>query len=99
MTDLIRQPDTQTHQNLIDWQRSAQGAFADNTELALANDVRVFASWCRRKGLPSMPATPATVAGFVDDMVLVRKVNTVARYVSSISTLHKAAGLPSPTQT
>ncbi|MFB0488751.1 hypothetical protein ABIE45_001337 [Methylobacterium sp. OAE515] len=46
--------------------RAARGAFADNTLRALAADSRIFAAWCREAGRAMLPATPETVAAFID---------------------------------
>ena len=74
----------------------AGGAFSPNTERALRADVQVFAAWCRQHFRTAFPASPATVAAFVDDMAGVRTPATVRRYVSSIGTLHKALRQKNP---
>ncbi len=75
---------------------AARGAFAPNTERALRADVAVFTGWCAASGLGALPATPATVAAFVDAMGVTKAPATVRRYVSSIATFHRAARLPNP---
>ncbi|AWV19811.1 integrase (plasmid) [Methylobacterium sp. XJLW] len=76
--------------------RAARGAFADNTVRALAADSRVFAAWCREAGRAMLPATPDTVAAFIDVQAEIKSRATVERYRSSIAALHRAAGLPNP---
>jgi integrase len=76
---------------------ASRGAFAKNTERAVRADLAVFAGWCTEHGVPSCPASPATVAAFLDDMASTRKVSTLRRYVASIAHLHRAAGLDTPT--
>ena len=78
--------------------QAAQGAFAENTARALAADTRVFANWCSVNDLLALPAAPGTVASFVDDMAMRRAPATVRRYCASVATLHRAAGVSSPTQ-
>ncbi|CAX17042.1 putative integrase (plasmid) [Methylorubrum extorquens DM4] len=76
--------------------RAARGAFADNTVRALAADSRIFAAWCREEGRAMLPATPETVAAFIDAQGETKARATVERYRSSIAALHRAAGLPNP---
>lgn len=76
--------------------QAARGAFADNTVRALAADGRVFATWCRDNGRGALPATPATVAEFIDAQAGTKSRATVERYRSSIAALHRAAGAPNP---
>jgi len=75
----------------------ANDALAPNTVRALVSDIRIYMTWCQTHGRQPLPATPATVAAFVDAMSIERKPYTVRRYVASISTLHRAASLPNPT--
>ena len=79
-----------------DYARAAAGAFADNTVRALGADARVFAAWCRASGRQLLPASPATVAAFIDAQAAIKAPATVARYRSSIAALHRAAGVPNP---
>ena len=66
------------------------------TERALRADTAVFTDWCSASGLAPLPALPATVAAFVDGMDETKAPATIRRYVSSIATMHRAAGLPNP---
>ncbi len=72
--------------------RAAEGAFSENTRRAVRADLRLFAAWCRERGLAALPASAATVAAFVDHMAATRAPATVRRYVASIATAHKALG-------
>ncbi|MFE1599209.1 tyrosine-type recombinase/integrase [Methylobacterium sp. ID0610] len=76
--------------------RAARGAFAPNTVRALAADGRIFSDWCRANGLTMLPASPATVADFIDAQAEAKSRATVERYRSSIAMLHRAAGLANP---
>ncbi|KMO22831.1 tyrosine-type recombinase/integrase [Methylobacterium indicum] len=76
--------------------RAARGAFADNTMRAFAADSRIFAAWCREAGRAMLPATPETIAAFIDAQAETKSRATVERYRSSIAALHRAAGLPNP---
>ena len=86
------------HANLQRYAAEAQGAFAPNTVRALRADTAIFTAWCSHNGLQALPASPSTVARFVDAMRAGgKRPATVRRYVSSIAHLHRAAELPAPT--
>ena len=51
---------------------AARGAISDNTERALRSDLGIYAAWCGKRGLAAVPASPATVAAFIDEMAAVR---------------------------
>lgn len=75
---------------------AARGAFATNTERALRADIAIYTAWCADAGRPYLPASPATVAAFIDAMGATKAPATVRRYVSSISTFHRAAAVQNP---
>ncbi len=85
-------------ERLDEYARTAAGAFAQNTERALAADTRVFAAWCGANGHAMLPASPETVAAFIDAQAELKAPATVARYRASIAALHRAAGLENPCQ-
>jgi integrase len=76
----------------------ARGAYATNSERAMRSDVAIFTTWCASEGWQALPASPATVAAFIDAMASAKAPATVRRYVSSIATFHRAAGLASPAE-
>ena len=76
----------------------ARGAYASNTERALRADVAIFTAWCADAGLPSLPAPAETVAAFIDAMGELKAPATVRRYVSSVSTFHRAARVQNPAE-
>ena len=69
-----------------------RAAFSANTARALRSDLAIFGAWCTARGLGALPATPETVAAFVDAMAETRAPATVRRYVASIALAHRAAG-------
>ncbi|CAK0776708.1 putative integrase family protein [Gammaproteobacteria bacterium] len=77
--------------------RHATGAFAKNTERAIKADVARFTAFCAERGLSSLPATPETLVAFLEALIQTHATASVRRYLSSIATFHKAAGLESPT--
>ena len=70
----------------------AKGALSANTERALRSDLGIYAAWCAGRGVAAVPATPAAVAAFVEEMGRTRAPATVRRYVASIARAHRAAG-------
>jgi hypothetical protein len=78
--------------------RQARGAYAANTERAIRSDTAIFTAWCLSKGRQSLPASPHTLAVFIAAMAASKAPATVRRNRSSIAVLHRAAGLPSPTE-
>ncbi len=77
---------------------AADGSLSANTVRALRADLGRFAAWCAERGLCPLPARATTVVGYVEAMESVRAPATVRRYVSSIATVHKAAGERSPSE-
>lgn len=84
--------------NLQQHAEAARGAFASSTERALRSDVAIFTGWCAAACHVALPASPETVAAFIDDMGATKSPATIRRYVSSISTFHRAAGVHNPTE-
>ena len=75
-------------------------AKADNTRAAYRSAVRAWCGWCDRHGVPALPARSADVAAFLAagrDSDLAG--NTLTLRASAIRFLHRAASLPSPTDT
>lgn len=77
----------------------ARGAFSSNTERAVLSDTRIFSKWCADTGHLEMPASPETVAAFLDAQASKGKsIATLRRYVASIAHKHRAARAESPTK-
>ena len=74
----------------------AKGALSDNTERAYRADTAVFNRWCAEQGREPLPASPETVAAFIDEMAENHRPATIRRYIAALTKLHTAAGLPSP---
>ena len=95
----LRDPATQTSQNgerLATYLEDARGALSGNTVRAVSADLERFTAWCAERGLAPLPARAATVVAYIEAMATVRAPATVRRYVSSVATVHKAAGEHSP---
>ena len=76
--------------------QATNGAFSNNTERAVRSDLGIYAAWCAERGERILPASPETVAAFVDAMAEVKAPATVRRYVTSIGMAQRALGLEKP---
>lgn len=76
----------------------ARAEKAPGTIRAYSSDARFFDAWCRKHRIvPSMPAGPEVVAGFLGDQAEQGiKASTISRRVAAIGYAHKLAGLPDP---
>ena len=72
--------------------RASKGAFSANTERAVKADLGIYTAWCAEQGRAALPASPDTIAAFVDAMAATRAPATVRRYVASIAVAHRAIG-------
>ena len=73
--------------------RVARGAFSASTKRALKSDLAIYAEWCAERGERTLPASPETIAAFVDDRAETRAPATVRLYVTSLAIAHRALGL------
>lgn len=84
---------------LTEYAHAARGAFAPATVAAIAADTQAFADWCRDNGRAALPATPATVAEYVDARYAAGSAPaSIRRYVASVGFMHRAAGVADPTK-
>ncbi len=98
MNDLISIADTKHTLALQQHAQHAAGAYSKNTEAAIRSDTAIWSAWCSDHGHVPLPAAPAALVAFVDDMAATRAVATVRRYTASIAHLHRAAKLADPTK-
>ena len=95
--DPCEEPGTECEPALADqlerFVRAASGAFSSNTERALKSDLAIYSDWCVERGVRALPASPETVAAFVDAKAELRAPATVRRYVTSLVIAHRALGL------
>ena len=87
-------------ENVKRWaQRVLDGAASRRTVDAWISDLSVLARWCKETSRVGLPARQDTLEKFIDSFRDQRKVTTLRRYLSTIGTVHKAAGLPNPAAT
>ena len=80
-----------------DWWQRAQGAYPPNTRKAWGCDWASFTSFCELSGYCPLPASPETVAAFVQFCrESAKKPATVKRYLSTIALAHRVAKLLNP---
>jgi len=72
-------------------------AQAEATREAYRSDLAEFGAWCEARNLPSLPATPQTVARYLVDRAQTFKVSTLTRRLSAIAQAHQARGHDTPT--
>ena len=73
-----------------------RAAKAQATLRAYRADWRHFENWCREKGFSALPATPDTVALYLGEIAATHRPSTLARRLTSINKVHRAAGHPAP---
>jgi integrase len=79
------------------WWERAQGAYPPNTRKAWACDWKVFIGFCSSSNACPLPASPETVAFFVQFCrESAKKPATVQRYLSTITLAHRVAKLMNP---
>ncbi|MGN3975257.1 tyrosine-type recombinase/integrase [Tsuneonella sp. SYSU-LHT278] len=72
------------------------GAYSPITLRGYRNDLLVFMSWCVRSGQNWLPASPASVARFIDEETNSKSIATIRRRVCAIQFAHRISDLPSP---
>lgn len=73
-------------------------AKAENTLRAYRSDWARFETFCQGRGMSSLPAAAATVAGYAADAARRLKANTVERHLTAISQAHQLAGHNNPVE-
>ena len=58
---------------------------------------RLFSGWCDSYGLCPLPSAPQTVAAYIAEQAEHLRPATIKKYLAAISTAHKVAGVPTPT--
>lgn len=91
---------TEIVERLEEFARNAQGAFAQNTVRAFRSDCRVWGKFCLDRGVDFLPASPETVRDWIAETYREGMAPaTIARRVSSVSSLHQRAKVTDPTKT
>ena len=76
-----------------------EAASSPHSRRALRSDLEAFDLWCRRSGVPSLPATPELVAAYLEARARGgAKPASLARYRASLAKIHRLLGLADPTK-
>ncbi|WP_273144000.1 tyrosine-type recombinase/integrase [Oceanicaulis alexandrii] len=75
-----------------------EGAYSHNTLRGYRSDLEVFAGWCDRNGRDALPASPETIAAFVDAQIEQVTPSTLKRRVAAIKFAHRYGDHPDPTK-
>lgn len=76
-----------------------QAASSPHSMRALKSDLEAFDAWCRRGNRVTLPATPQTVADYLDARAgQGAKPASLGRYKASIAKIHQLLDLKDPTQ-
>jgi integrase len=67
-----------------------------STTKAIRSDIRKFNDWCASRNRSNLPCSPETLAEWIADLQGSSSVASIARYVSSISTVHELGGYDNP---
>jgi integrase len=90
-------PDSAAVECIRAWWASAQVAYPLNTQRAWRADWAAYARFCEARGDLTVPATPETVASFVEHCgQLGKKPATIRRYLSTIALVHRIAKFANP---
>ena len=95
--DFTASPSSQDWASLLDRTFArCEGAYADITLRGYRYDLDIFARWCDDNDCEFLPASPAGVAAFVDDMLARYSYATIKRRIAAIQFAHRLTDLPSP---
>ena len=73
-----------------------EGAYSERTLSGYRNDLEQFQSWCEMTEKQWLPASPATVAEFIDSETKCKALSTVKRRVEAVKFAHRMLDLSSP---
>ena len=76
--------------------RRCQGAYAERTIRSYRNDLGHFRAWCETSGACALPASPLTIAAFIDDQTQTKALSTIQRRVEAVKFAHRMLDLPYP---
>jgi integrase/recombinase XerD len=77
---------------------TCQGAYSPRTVSGYKSDLLVFRSWCRSRNHTWLPASPTSIAEFVDHQVDEHCLSTIKRRLCAIAFAHRLNELPTPTE-
>ena len=72
------------------------GAYSPRTVKGYKSDLRVFSDWCLSRHCAWLPASPASIAEFIESQVEEHCVSTIKRRLCAIAFAHRMSELPEP---
>ena len=79
------------------WWTSAKNVYPRNTLLAWGCDWAIYAAFCDERGFTTVPASPETIAAFIEACgEQLKKPATIRRYLSTIALAHRVAKFSNP---
>jgi integrase len=83
--------------NVRTWWASAQKVYPRNTLRAWVCDWAIYAAFCDERSFTTVPASPETIAAFIETCgEHLKKPATIRRYLSTIALAHRVAKFPNP---
>lgn len=73
-----------------------EGAYAENTIRAYRTDFALFEQWCQATGAEALPASPETLANYVEALAPAKTQATIRRHVAGIGRVHRLLGHVNP---
>lgn len=83
----------------LHWQerlRLLEGAYSENTIRAYRADFSDFEKWCDESGAPSLPASPETIAAYIEALAPIKTPATISRRMAGIGRVHRLLGHANP---
>lgn len=84
------------HDQILRILERCQGAYAERTLSSYRNDLHHFRAWCETNKACALPASPLTIAAFIDDQTQTKALSTVKRRIEAVKFAHRMLDLPSP---
>jgi integrase/recombinase XerD len=84
------------HQAIDQILSRCQGAYSDLTLSGYRCDLLHFAQWCLERDLEWAPASPTTLATFIDAQISAYSIATIKRRVEAVKFAHRMLDLVSP---
>jgi integrase/recombinase XerD len=97
INDVRRPVPLQDHDALNALMEKCKGAYAPSTLSGYRADLKHFHRWCRSIVQEWLPASPTTVASFIDAQIAAYRISTIKRRITAITFAHRMLDLPDPT--
>jgi integrase/recombinase XerD len=84
-----------------DWRGALEdlrGAYADTTINGYARDFALFVTWCNEQRWCPLPASPQTIAKYLDENIPTLRATTLVRRLAAIVRVHRLLDLDNPAE-